>query len=211
MANERPTPPNIICPPTSSSTDFYSAQQSQLNTTRKDKFKLVIDVPNILKSLLKQENRYCHGGNLERLEMSIWGFVVPEMKIKVMEKPYSGQVLKFSELARPAFPAVNVNFTVDNRFDNYFILYKWLDIQNDESMSEFDAKNLNVDSRGHLSDYSSTFTIYALDEYESPTAKWDYSGAFPVSIGALNSTYRETTELETNFSFEFSQIKMSLL
>jgi hypothetical protein len=212
MANNPPIIPNLTCPvPTTDPERYFTTQQSQLNVTRQDKFRLIMDIPDILKPILKKENRICNGGNLERLQMSIWGFVVPEIKVNVTEKPFQGQTLKFSGLSRPAYPPVNVRFTVDNRFDNYFILYKWLDIQNDESYSEFDAKNMNSTSRGHLKDYSSTFSIYSLDEYNNPTARWDYSGAFPISIGSIEASYRETKELETNFSFEFSQLKMNLL
>jgi hypothetical protein len=212
MANEKPEIPNLTCPvPVTDVNGYFTSQQSQLNITRKDKFSLVMNIPNILKPILKKENRFCNGGNLERLQMSIWGFVVPEIQVNKIEQAYSGQTLKFSGLSRPSFAPVNVKFTIDNRFDNYFILYKWLDIQNDENYSQFDYKGLNPDSNAHLCDYSSIFSIYALDEYEKPTARWDYIGAFPTILGSIDASYRETSELESSFSFEFSQLKMSLL
>jgi hypothetical protein len=212
MSNNIPIAPNLNCPvPLAESDNYFTTQQSQLNFTRQDKFQLVMDIPNILKPLLKKENRVCNGGNLERLQMSIWGFVVPEIKINVADKPYNGQVLKFSGLSRPAYPNVNIRFTVDNKFDNYFILYKWLDIQNDDVRSTFDGKTLDIQSKGLLHDYSSTFSIYSLDEYNNPTARWDYYNAFPISIGSIEASYRETKELECNFSFEFNQLKMHLL
>ena len=212
MANETPTLPDLNCPiPAPENNGYYTSQQSQLNVTREDKFRLVIDIPNILKPLLRKEERYCHGGNLERLEMSIWGYVIPEFKINVTTQPYGGQNLQFSGLSRPVYPSLDVNFTVDNRFDNYYLLYKWLDIQNDDSDSTFDAKRLDVNSRGYLDDYASTFTVYALDEYEKPTAKWDYKGAFPSSLAAVNINSRKNGELECKVSFNYSQIKMSLV
>lgn len=212
MANKTPNVPNLTCPvPVTEPEGYFTNQQSQLNVTRQDKFQLVMNIPDILKPLLKKENRACNGGNLERLQMSIWGFVVPELKINVSEKQYAGQTLKFSGLSRPAYSNVNVRFTVDNRFDNYFILYKWLDIQNDDTTSQFDGKMLNPQSSGKINDYSSIFSIYSMDEYNNPTARWDYYYAFPVSIGAIEASYRENKELECNFAFEFSQLKMSLL
>jgi hypothetical protein len=212
MANEIPIPPNLTCPVSVTEPErYFTTQQSQLNVTRQDKFRLIMTIPDILKPLLKKENRICNGGDFERLQMSIWGFVVPEIKMNVMEKAYAGQTLKYSGLSRSPYPSINVRFTVDNRFDNYFILYKWLDLQNDDTASQFDAKNLNECSRGHLPDYSSIFTIFSLDEYENPTAKWDYFNAFPVSLGNIEASYRENKELECSFSFEFSQLKMSLV
>lgn len=212
MANNTPNIPNLTCPVSVTEPEgYFTNQQSQLNTSRQDKFQLVMNIPDILKPLLKKENRACNGGNLERLQMSIWGFVVPELKINTIEKQYAGQSLKFSGLSRPAYSEVNVRFTVDNRFDNYFILYKWLDIQNDDSLSQFDGKSLNNNSTGKIKDYSSIFSVYSIDEYNHPTARWDYSYAFPSKIGSIEASYRENKELECNFSFEFSQLKMSLL
>lgn len=203
---------DIFCPPTPATEErFFSNNQSQLNVSRSDKFILVMDVPAILKPILRKENRSCHGGNLDRLKMSIWGFVVPEIKVDVMDKPFQGQHLKFSNFSRPAFPASTVSFTVDNRFDNYFIIYKWIDIQNDDISSTYDAKGLNINSRGSLHEYASIFTVYALDEYDKPVAQWDYIGAFPTSIKSIETSYRDPKELESTFSFEFSQVKMSLI
>lgn len=212
MSNTRPIVPNLTCPvPRDDPAGYFTTQQSQLNVTRKDKFLLIINIPPILKPLLQKEDRYCRGGNLERLQMSIWGFVVPEISINRLDISYGGQVAKFSGLSRPAYTPVSINFTIDNRFDNYFILYKWLDIQNDSTYSSFDKDELKPNAKGYGKDYKSTFTVIALDEYEKPTAKWDYSGAFLTNLGAINASYRESTELESTFTFEFSQLKMSLL
>jgi hypothetical protein len=212
MSNSRPIVPNLICPvPKDDPAGYFTTQQSQLNVSRKDKFLLIIDIPPILKPLLQKEDRFCRGGNLERLQMSIWGFVVPEITINKIDVAYGGQVSTFSGLSRPAYNPVSINFTVDNRFDNYYILYKWLDIQNNDTSGSFDANNLRPCSTGRGLDYKTTITVMALDEYEKPTAKWDYLGSFPTVLGAINASYRETDELESTFTFEFSQLKMSLL
>ena len=212
MSNKTPVPPDITCPnPAVISNGYYTDEQSTTNVSRKDKFKLIMDIPNILKPILRKESRFCHRGNLERLQLNIWGFVVPEIQINKIEVPYSGQTMKFSGLSRPSLPPLNINFTIDNRFDNYYILYKWLDIQNDDENSQFDYKQLGVNSTGRLNEYSSTFTVLALDEYDTPIAKWDYVNAFPTILGGINASYRDTAELESNFTFEFNYIKMSLL
>lgn len=212
MANSRPVAPNLTCPvPKDDPAGYFTTQQSQLNVTRKDKFLLIIDIPPILKPLLQKEDRVCRGGNLDRLQMSIWGFVVPQISVNKMEVPYGGQISKFSGLSRPSYEPVTINFTIDNRFDNYYILYKWLDIQNDDSTSFFDQDNLRPCATGKGPDYKTIITVMALDEYDHPTAKWDYLGAFATNLGAINASYRDTNELESTFTFEFSQLKMSLL
>ncbi len=212
MSSVPPPKPDISCPiPSAENLGYFTSQQSQINVARQDKFILVMNIPDILKPILKKENRICNGGNFERLEMSIWGFVVPELTINKIERQYGGQTLKFSGLSRPPIPTISINYTVDNRFDNYYILYKWLDIQNDETYSQFDYKGMNPDSSAHLCDYATTFSVYAIDEYNKPTARWDYIGAFPTVLGSINASYRETKELESTFSFECSQIKMTLV
>lgn len=195
----------------SSSTGYHTEQQSHLNVSRKDKFILVLSIPDILKPLLKKENRYCHGGNFDKLEMSIWGYVVPEITVPVVESRWGGQTLKFSSLARESYPAITVKFTVDNKFDNYYLLWKWLDIQNDEDNGLFNGKNLPNGKQGKLPGYSAPITVIALDEYNNPVAKWDYSGAFISSLGAIDASSRDSTELESSFTFAFSQLKMSLV
>lgn len=210
--NSRPVAPNLTCPvPTTVPDGYYTDQQSHLNVARKDKFMLIIDVPNILRPLLQKEDRYCRGGSIERLEFSIWGYVVPQISINKLEVPYGGQTAKFSGLSRPSYDPLTVNFTVDNRFDNYYILYQWLNIQNNESTSFFDGQRLDPASTGKGPDYKTIFTVLALDEYDKPTARWDYYGAFPTNLGAINVSDRETDELETTVTFEFTQIKMSLI
>jgi len=212
MANSRPVAPNLTCPvPKDDPAGYFTTQQSQLNVTRQDKFLLIIDIPPILKPLLQKEDRVCRGGSLDRLQMSIWGFVVPQISVNKMEVPYGGQISKFSGLSRPSYEPVTINFTIDNRFDNYYILYKWLDIQNDDSTSFFDQDKLRPCATGKGPDYKTIITVMALDEYDHPTAKWDYLGAFVTTLGAINASYRDTKELESTFTFEFSQLKMSLL
>lgn len=211
-------PPNVEenCPyvsPDCKDDSFNTNLQSDLNVARKDKFKLVIDVPQMLKPFLQKENRFCNGGNLDRLQFSIWGWVVPDVGVHVVEVPYSGQTMNFSGLSRPVWPPVDVNFTVDNRYDNYFILWKWIDIQNDEQLSVFDGKNLSPTSKAHLKDYSSIFSVFSLDEFDKPMARWNYFGAFPTKLGGLKYEYRTTdpNELESDFSFVYSKMDMQLI
>ncbi len=210
--NITPPLPNPSCPVPPPTPSVYSTdQQSDLNVSRTDKFKIILDVPNMLKPYLKKESRFCHGGNIDRLVLSIWGYIVPEIKINTLDVKHAGQALKFSGLSRPAYNPITVNFTVDNRYDNYFILWKWMNIQNDAEHSTFDARKLEPNSTGKLSDYSSIFTVVALDEYNKPKATWEFSDAFPIGLGPLNISSRQIGELDTSFTFEFSQLTMKLI
>jgi hypothetical protein len=204
VANTVPTKPTIIeqCPvPVTEAAGYYTEQQSHTNVARKDKFMLVLDVPCGIKPLLKKENRFCNGGSLDRLQFSVWGYVVPEISVPKQEYGYGGEVFQYSSNSKPAYDAVNVNFTVDNRFDNYFILWKWLELQ----------RNNETPCYSTMPDYMTTITVYAMDEYNNPVAQWNYTNAFISSLGSLEPAARDTAELESTFSFNFSQLEMRLL
>jgi hypothetical protein len=209
MANEIPVAPDLSCPiPEVNIPGYYDGNQSHTNISRKDKFRLVVNIPKALRPLLQKENRSCHGGNLDKLTINIWGNVLPEIAVPKIDKPMGSQTLKFSSYSRSPYPTIIVNFTVDNKFDNYYILYKWLDYMSDEETGEFDAKQLG--GNGLIPCYAEVFTLQVLDEYENAVAEFDYVGAFPTALGNINYSYRDAGEIECSFSFDFSQLKMKL-
>lgn len=208
MANQVPTKPSIPEPclvPAAEQPGYYTEEQSHTNVARKDRFQLILDIPCLLKPLLKKENRFCHGGSLDRLQFSVWGYVVPEVTVPVQEYSYGGEVFNYSSNSRPSYGAVNVNFTVDNKFDNYFILWKWLELQ----------KNNENPCVTSMPDYMTTITVLAYDEYPdlqgNPVAQWNFTNAFISTLGSIESTSRDGSELESTFSFNFSQLEMKLL
>lgn len=205
MSNIRPDAPiinNDNCEVQPVNQTYYTDQQSVLNVSRKDKFILVMDVPPALKPLLQKENRACHGGNLERLRFSVWGSVIPDITVNKLEASFAGQTLKFSGNSRPTYPPITCNFTVDNNYDNYFILWKWLDIQNGA---------LDGMSENRIKTYSSNISIFPLSEYNRPVAEFIYYDAFITGIGGINMNTRDETETESTFTFDFSQLSMKLV
>lgn len=180
---------------------YYTGEQSFTNVARRDKFKLVLDVPCRLKPFLKKDNRECNGGSLDRLEYSVWGYVVPEITVPKQEKAYEGQVFNYSSNSRPSYGGINIDFTVDNKFDNYYVLWKWLDIQNNSETGLSSA----------MTDYLTTITILALDENKEPVASWTFHDAFITTLGGMNHTTRDAGEMESSFTFEFSHLQMELI
>jgi hypothetical protein len=53
-------------------------------------------------------------------------------------------------------------------------------------------------------------TVYALDEYETPRIKWNYTYAFPTNLGEIQFSERDTKQIECNFTFQFSQLLCEL-
>jgi hypothetical protein len=203
MQNLQPEVPELIndCPVTTPAPFYYTSKESVLNTSRKDKFILVIDLPPALKPYIKKFNKQCFGGDEDRLKFSVWGAVIPETASSVIEHSVGGQTFKFSGNNREKYEAITCNFTVDNNFENYFILRKWLDLQND---------SLKGGATNCVKNYSTAISLYVLNEYDQPTVEFIYSDAFVTKLGGIEVNRRDAEESETTFTFEFSQLSMNL-
>lgn len=207
--NDIPEIPDLSCPPANTVRGYHTDLQSQTNVSRKDKFLLIMDLPKILKPYLKNDARLCNSTSLDRLQLSIWGHVVPEISVPKIDKPYGGQVFKVSSFSRPTYPTISVNYTIDNKYDNYFILYTWLNLQNDQNLSLFNAQNYGGQTKGYVDEYTTTINVYALDEYDTPIIVYEYHGAFPTSLGSIQASHRDEKENESTFSFDFTKLNVT--
>ena len=189
-------------------------QQSILNKNRKDKFLLVLNLPNILKKVDKSSlgDRASKYLNLDSLQYSIYGSVVPNTTIPEIDMPYSGQVAKYTSYARPQYTAVTVNFTVDNGFNNWWVLWYWLNLINNSTEGTYNYDNLPDGlSYKNIHSYETNITVYGLDEYNNKKIQFDYLRAFITGLGEITYNYRDTEQIESTFTFAFSQLKPQLL
>lgn len=205
-----------------------SVQQSQLNKSRLDKFLCVINLPEALRGINDNSIGSTANDKINEnsLQFSVYGAVVPDVRVPDVIVPYAGQSFKVSSNTRPPYANVTVNFTVDSKFNNYWVIYKWLDLLNDDKGSVFDGDNVadtvKVSAVSRASDikrnsssnppelYQSLITIYGLDEFDKPVVQFDYTKAFPVNLGGINYNYREAGEIEIEFEFAFSQLIVKL-
>jgi hypothetical protein len=192
--------------------------QSPFNKQRKDKFLFVLNFPDALKEISQKISRDNAHIIPNSLQFSVYGAVVPTIQVPKLDIRYSGQTLSQSSLARPPYEPVTVNFTVDNRFNNYWVIYSWLNILNNTYDSTFDSKNLIPATKGNtmlnktiLDDYKADISLFPLDEYNKRIIEFKYTRAFPVSLGGIDFNYRNPEELETNFTFTFSQLFVNLI
>lgn len=192
-------------------------QQSVLNKSKKDKFLFVLTLPDAMKeiSYTLPENRQDDRVLPESLQFSVYGALLPAVRVDGGEIRYSGQALKFSSHSRPAYENVTVNFTIDNKFNNYWVIWKWLDILNDDNQAIFLKDNPDYISENPknsmFKQYQGSATTYALDEYNKRVARFDYSGVVPVSLGSVDYNYRTTDPIDTTFEFSFSKLTPILL
>jgi len=190
--------------------------QSILNKARKDKFILVVTVPRALLDVNASENRGRSDTSIisNSLQFSIQGFVVPAIKVDQAETVFAGQTIKFSAHHRPRYDNVSVKFVIDNEFNNYWVMYKWINIINDNREAFFwkDNPEFTDTDKGSIYDqYSSMFTVYGLDEYNKKRMQWDFHGVIPVSLGEIAYSYIDTGEAESSLEFAFSQLDAKLL
>jgi len=185
--------------------------QAALNKERKDKFIMVIPTPKFLKDDVNKFVRDNKQVNPDSVQFSIYGSVVPPVQIPNVEVRYSGQTLNVTSHNRPAYPPVNVKFTIDNRFENYWFIYKWLNKLQDDYAGYFNEEKNYPKKKVIEDEYMADFTIYALDEYNKRVAQFDYTKGFPTFLGGVEYSYRDPGEIETQFSFAYSQFYVSLL
>ena len=192
-------------------------QQSVLNKSKKDKFLFVLTLPKAMNdiSYTLPENRQDDRVLPESLQFSVYGAVLPTVRVDSGEIRYSGQALKFSGHSRPAYENVTVNFTVDNKFNNYWGIWKWLDLMNDDEQSIFykdDPEFVSANPKNSMfKQYQGAATTYALDEYNNQVARFDYAGVIPVALGGVDYNYRTTDAIDTTFEFSFSKLTPILL
>lgn len=196
-------------------------QQSILNKNRKDKFLLVLNLPDSLKEIntAGQNTRDSSTLNLDKLQFSVYGAVVPSSIIQPVNLPYAGQSLNVATGKRDNYEQVTVNFTVDNTFSNWWVLWKWLNFINNARDSILDAENLlqlpkspaGYTGNVNLQPYQTIITVFGLDEYNVKKIQWTYTKAFITNLSGITYNYKDPEQIEATFTFSFSQLFAELL
>lgn len=192
--------------------------QTSYNKERKDKFQLVIPLPIGIKGISTSASLPSAPSNsglkFDSLILSVYGAIVPEMKVPTITIPYAGQNYNVSSLVRPPYSELTVNFTIDNRFNNYWVISSWLNLLNDQKQSIFDANNItnsiNINEKSSKQ-YMTDMSLFALDEYEKRVIEFKYTKAFPTGLGGINFNYRDPGEIETTVTFAYSQLQTLLV
>lgn len=187
---------------------------SPLNKSVVDKFLLVINIPPALKKINSKSIRNNKSIQLDTLQFSVWGAVVPRINVPAIDLKYMGANMPVSTHARPSWDPVTVNFHVDNLWSNYWVIYKWLDLMRSDEDGQFGAivdDQGILDSSASLPEYSTEMVVYSLDEYDNPTVKWVYTYAFPTNLGSVEFNEQQTSQIKCDFTFQFSQLQCELV
>lgn len=178
--------------------------QSPFNKSRKDKFLLVMGLPQALRGISSKFERSTNTILPDTLQFSIFGSIAPTIEIPAVNTKYSGQTLSHSSHVRTSYEPNTVNFTVDNRFNNYWVIYTWLSLLNNDETGVYDAGERT--KSGPNMDYRTDISIFALDEYNKRIGEFLYTGAFPTSLGGISYSYRDGSEIESSFTYSYSQL-----
>ena len=97
------------------------ANQSFLNKSRADKFKLVFSIPPALLKIDSKNDRSTFNINQNAMQFSVYGSVVPAVTVPAIDIRYAGSNLYNSSLAKEPYEPVTINFNIDNDYNNYWV------------------------------------------------------------------------------------------
>lgn len=188
-------------------------QQSVLNRVSKDKFLLAFNLPPFLKEKTKQDKSL----DINSVQMSIYGSVVPQIQIPSLEVPFAGQVYNTTTYARPNYPPLTVSFVIDNKFLNYWLFWRWLAFLNGPRSSLYEGNDPGTERRnktnlaGFNTEFQTQLSIYGLNEYNQKSIEFIYYNAFITTLAGIDYNYRDAEILESVATFQYSQFDIRLL
>lgn len=131
----------------------------------------------------------------EPFTLNIYGTVIPSLSISTTEHHWQGGVNPRA-MAPAIFEPWFVNFAVDSYFENWFMIYEWLSIINN---------NENIYDRTP-SDYWISATLKVLDNQQRHILDITFEHLFPTLLNEVSLSYREgTTNLESGVNFRYTR------
>jgi hypothetical protein len=190
--------------------------QTILNRARNDKFLLVMDLPPLLKK--EYDSILNKSYNPDSVQFTVFGSPVPTVNVPNVPIIFDGQVHQTSSTSRPAYPPLVLSFLIDNGFQNYWILWKWLSLFNDpiNSGSQFTVTPIkpapqDVKLKYPLTDLVTSFKVFGLDEYNNPIIQFNYTNIFPTTLSEIRFNHQEPNEMSCQASFVFNQLHVDLV
>lgn len=189
--------------------------QSILNKSRNDKFLFLFGLPAIFRKM--QDPILKNDLHDDKIEFSVYGISTPTISVPSVTLGYAGQTYKASSFSRPDYPPLELKFFLDNGYQNYYILWKWLNFFNDAESSESDILTSNQTPfqknkpfKNPMSDYVTNLKVVTMDEYNNRLITFEYTDAFIVGLGGLNYSHQEGVELSCTATFAYNQFYTTL-
>jgi hypothetical protein len=193
--------------------------QSVFNKQRSDKFRMILTLPKVLRSLDTKDFTVSQKEliNSDALQFSLFATSLPEISIPAKDIPYAGQTMRVTSQTRTPYEAISCKFAVDNRFKNYWVIWKWLETMNHQRTGLMDSavsdvvnypKIGNIGEKSEYWGYQTTISMTPLDEYNKSMCEFLFYNAFPTRLSRLDFNYQTADELTADFSFSFGQMDM---
>ena len=189
--------------------------QAVLNRSRSDKFAFVLELPEALKK--QQDIVLQKQYNADTIQFTTYGSPVPNISVPEIKVPFGGQVYNTSSISRPAYPPLSLRFLVDNGYQNYWILWKWLNLFNDNKEgttnlnAPLNSKRDDIILTNPLRDYAANFSLFGLDEFNNKVISFNYTQAFITSISPIDYSFQNPAEITCTATFVFNQLQIDLL
>lgn len=199
--------------------------QSVLNKQRLDKFRMVLTLPNVLRDLNSSDWSTVEQDliNRDSLQFSLYSATIPEISIPAKLLPTYGQTVKVTSQTREPMTPVTCKFAVDNRFRNYWVLWKWLETINDPRDSGMND-SLALETNGRLTKgqlashtdtdfwgYQTNISIFPLDEFNNEMCEFTFYNAFITKLAGIIFNYQDPSQLECDFTFDFGQMDIRII
>ncbi len=187
--------------------DIYDVIQSPLNKTLEDKFLFVMNVPECLKNLRSKYVKQMQevGIGKQSIIWSLTNVQIPRNSIKAQSMPYAGGHHYISSHTKTPYDPLKIEFTIDNKYSNYFTLYEWMNLIYHEKEGFFNAQKLAGDKIGSQT-YATTLSVVGTDEYDKPIIQWTFTHAFPTELPSIKLDYQNTGQIKCSCDFVFSQM-----
>jgi len=174
----------------------YRDIQSVVNRLDNDSFYAILDLPRCLKGVVLSDCGNPRDVSLDILELNIKNITIPAMTVPAIKTHFGSGSRGESSKKLEEYSDETISIKVDGDMINYYTIHKWM--------------NMLVSDDGNIStltkeDYSTTFTVLLLDQYEQPLGSITYNNVFPTSLGSigLDSTTAEAIFVDFTFSFDY--------
>lgn len=175
--------------------------QSPFNKSRQDKFIISFELPKLMKA-----HKYAKFFD-NYTSFQVFKANIPKISVEAKQIPYAGQHLAISSHVRPQYDPLNIQFNVDNYWKNYYTIYWWINVQNDDALSYVDTHNVfgDIQTNEILKYYRTDITLTQLDEYNNPIIHFKYLDAFPSSLAEVDDNHQAVNEITMTVTWNYSQ------
>lgn len=198
---------NTSCPDDAESTvkGVYGTADntSEFNHLSNDGFITILDLPKCLKEHNKENNNTKKEISLSSLELKIRSIDIPQISIPASKIAYGVGSHTEGGTKYDDFDDLTIQFEMTDTMSNYWTLYKWM-----QMMVDIEAGVVGPYDKGS---YSTTYSVFVLNQYDKPIGLYTFHGVVPVNLGGYNLDNNSDGEhLYIDFTFSYDWVSFDL-